>query len=160
MCQQWARVPLDTKDWKIRASLLVLVARQGEGSEPAESRRRVCGASLSYHGVGAQPSVSRAHLLYLRHQGLEQGVGGGRGGAGRGHVFVGGRAPHVLLAALRGYRPGMALWRGKKDEVTAPSRLARQPRTFVPPLPTWWGSGTGCPLTPAPWLPCDMGETQ
>lgn len=27
------------------------------------------------HGVGAQPSVSRAHLLYLRHQGLEQGVG-------------------------------------------------------------------------------------
>lgn len=42
------------------------------------------------HGVGAQPSVSRAHLLYLRHQGLEQGVGGGRGGAGGGDVFVGG----------------------------------------------------------------------
>lgn len=74
----------------------------------------MCAGSLSYHGVGAQPSVSRAHLLYLRHQGLEQGVGGGRGGTGRGNVFVGGRAPHVLLAGLRGYRPGMALREGKK----------------------------------------------
>lgn len=35
------------------------------------------------HGVGAQPSVSRAHLLYLRHQGLEQRVGGGGGGGRR-----------------------------------------------------------------------------
>lgn len=43
-----------------------------------------------WHGVGAQPSVSRAQLLYLRHQGLEQGVGGGRGGTGGGDVFVGG----------------------------------------------------------------------
>lgn len=69
----------------------------------------MCGGSLSYHGVGAQPSVSRAHLLYLRHQGLEQGVGGGRGGAGGGDVFVGGRAPHALLAALGGHRAGTAL---------------------------------------------------
>lgn len=53
------------------------------------------------HGVGAQSSVSRAHLLYLRHQGLEQGVGGGWGCAGGRDVFVGGRAPHALLAALR-----------------------------------------------------------
>lgn len=52
------------------------------------------------HGVGAQPSVSRAHLLYLRlHQGLEQRVGGGGGRAGRRHQF--GRAPHALGAALR-----------------------------------------------------------
>lgn len=50
------------------------------------------------HGVGAQPSVSRAHLLYLRHHGLEQGIGGWSG-AGRGHVFGGG-APHALLATL------------------------------------------------------------
>lgn len=60
-------------------------------------------AVLSYHGVGAQPSVSQAQLLYLRHQGLEQGVRGGRGGTGGGDVFVGGRAPHALLAALGGH---------------------------------------------------------
>lgn len=29
-------------------------------------------------------------VLWLRHQGLEQGVGGGRGGTGGGDVFVGG----------------------------------------------------------------------
>lgn len=52
------------------------------------------------HGVGAQSSVSRAHLLYLRHQGLEQRVGGGRGCTGGGDVFVRRGAPHALLAAL------------------------------------------------------------
>lgn len=56
----------------------------GEGPLGAQSE----GVLDLRHGVGAQPSVSRAHLLYLRHQGLEEGVGGGRGGAGR--VFVGG----------------------------------------------------------------------
>lgn len=87
----------------------MLVGCQGEGSEPAESRQRVWCGSLSYHGVGAQSSVSRAHLLYLRHQGLEQRVGGGRGGAGGGDVFVGGGAPHALLAALGRHRAGTAL---------------------------------------------------
>lgn len=61
------------------------------------------------HGVGAQPSVSRAHLLYLRlHQGLEQGVrGGGRRRAGGGHQF--GRAPHALLNTLSGHHTGTDL---------------------------------------------------
>lgn len=68
------------------------------------------GGLLSYHGVGAQPSVSRAHLLYLRHQGLEQRVRGRRGAGGGDVLAGGGGAPHALLAAaLRGHRAGAAL---------------------------------------------------
>lgn len=68
------------------------------------------GGFLSYHGVGAQPSVSRAHLLYLRHQGLEQRVRGRRGAGGGDVLAGGGGAPHALLAAaLRGHRAGAAL---------------------------------------------------
>lgn len=87
------------------------VSRQTESRKLGSQREWAAsgGGSLSYHGVGAQPSVSRAHLLYLRHQGLEQGVGGGRGGTGGGDVFVGGGAPHALLAALRGDGAGAAL---------------------------------------------------
>lgn len=44
------------------------------------------GVLVFRHGdAGVQPSVSR-HLLYLRNQRLQEGVGGGRGGRG---VFIG-----------------------------------------------------------------------
>lgn len=66
------------------------------------------------HGVGAQPSVSRAHLLYLRlHQGLEQRVRGGGGRrAGRRHQFR--RAPHTLYGALRRHHAGTHLVVGQR----------------------------------------------
>lgn len=64
----------------------MLVGRQ----QKAASQHIADGGFLSYHEIGAQPSVSQAHLLYLRHQGLEKRVGGWCCSAGGGDVFGGG----------------------------------------------------------------------
>lgn len=107
---------------------------------------------LSYHGVGAQSSVSRVHLLYLRHQGLEQGVGGGGGGAGGGDVLVAGGAPHALLAALRGHGAGPALLghtaTSQRGSCSGTCRRSGRPLPGEDPSPAGWP-----PARPGTWLP-------